>query len=174
MARHLGGIGMNNTFIRAQIPPELIQEWLQYVRDFDTKHPGCHFEVCADMPDMPIRQMVDILKVNPELKFVDVFERQGVTPVTQLKQTDLEEIWTNYERWEKEGQPPYGQYATNAKGQYYYDHYHDHISPAEGKKNTYEFSIQVYDSPEGDTWIVGEFVRENGKIQIIEQHAEER
>ncbi len=35
-------------FIRATIPPELQQKWLQHVRDFDAANPGCHFEVMVD------------------------------------------------------------------------------------------------------------------------------
>ena len=40
--------------------------------------------------------------------------------------------------------------------QYYYDPYHGHIEYDKGT-NTYVFSIQTYDSPEGDTWLHGEF-----------------
>jgi hypothetical protein len=32
-------------FTVAHLPPELRQVWLQHLRDFDTAHPGCHFEV---------------------------------------------------------------------------------------------------------------------------------
>lgn len=91
-----------------------------------------------------------------------------------ITEADLEEIWPRYERWEKEGRPAYSQYAVNAKGQFYYDHYLHNVRPVEGKIDTYTFEIQVYDSPEGDTWIVGEFVCEDGKIRIIGQCKDER
>ena len=35
-------------FTVAEIPDELAQDWLQHLRDFDTAHPGCHFQVVAD------------------------------------------------------------------------------------------------------------------------------
>jgi len=62
-------------FIRAHIPPELQQKWLQHVRDFDVANPGCHFEVMADAPDEPISEMLERLQVEPKLTFTKIFER---------------------------------------------------------------------------------------------------
>jgi len=43
----------------AHIPDGLEHEWLQYLRDFDLAHQGCHFEVLADTP----QSVDDIVKV---------------------------------------------------------------------------------------------------------------
>ena len=62
-------------FTVASVPPELEQAWLQHLRDFDTAHPGCHFEVGIDGPEMTITEMVDRLQVDPALSFVEIFDR---------------------------------------------------------------------------------------------------
>lgn len=59
----------------ATVPDELAQAWLQHLRDFDTAHPGCHFEVAADAPNMSLVQMVETVRVNPSLKFLSMFRR---------------------------------------------------------------------------------------------------
>jgi hypothetical protein len=63
-------------FTISHVPEELLQAWLQHLRDFDTAHPGCHFEVAIDAPDMPIEGIVELLKINPALDFQAVFERK--------------------------------------------------------------------------------------------------
>jgi hypothetical protein len=67
---------MVKLFTVATVPPELAQAWLQHLRDFDTAHPGCHFEVMADLPDKPLMEIVDMLRVNPSLDFTTVFSRK--------------------------------------------------------------------------------------------------
>lgn len=63
-------------FTRAHVPPELVQPWLQHLRDFDTAHPGCHFEVMIDgSPDTPLSEILARLRITPGLSFTDVFER---------------------------------------------------------------------------------------------------
>jgi hypothetical protein len=59
----------------ANVPDALAQPWLQHVRDFDVAHPGCHFEVMADALDMTLAQAVELLRVNPDLTFQQIFER---------------------------------------------------------------------------------------------------
>jgi hypothetical protein len=61
-------------FTIAHVPEGLEHEWLQHLRDFDTAHPGCHFEVCADTPDMPMAKVIEILQINPGLSFAEIFE----------------------------------------------------------------------------------------------------
>jgi hypothetical protein len=63
-------------FTVAHVPPELQQAWLQHLRDFDIAHPGCHFEVCMDAPDMLLSEMVARLQVEPKLTFTKIFERE--------------------------------------------------------------------------------------------------
>jgi hypothetical protein len=62
-------------FTVAHVPEELQQAWLQHLRDFDTAHPGCHFEVGVDGPDMPLADMVRLVQVEPGLTFTQIFER---------------------------------------------------------------------------------------------------
>lgn len=65
-------------FTLAEVPPELTQKWLQHLRDFDTAHPGCHFQVMADStPDMTLAEMVEKLVLDPELTFTKIFGRGG-------------------------------------------------------------------------------------------------
>jgi hypothetical protein len=63
-------------FTIAQVPDELQQAWLQHLRDFDTAHPGCHFEVLFDAPDQSLGEMVEALRVNPALTFQQVIKRE--------------------------------------------------------------------------------------------------
>ena len=69
-----------------------------------------------------------------------------------------------YQRWCAEGQIPYyhGNNATKDNRQYYYDTYHDHIEYLPDE-DCYYYRIQIYDSPEGDTWI-------KGKVKIINKY----
>lgn len=63
-------------FTIAHVPDDLQQEWLQHLRDFDAAHPGCHFEIAIDAPpDMSVAQMVEVLRVEPELTFQQIFTR---------------------------------------------------------------------------------------------------
>ena len=62
-------------FIIAHIPAALERELLQHVRDFDTAHPGCHFEIGVDGPERSIVEMVEALRVDPALTFTKIFER---------------------------------------------------------------------------------------------------
>lgn len=59
-------------FIHAEMPDELAQAWLQHLRDFDTAHPGCQFKLLASAPGMSMAQMLEALKVNPELPFSEL------------------------------------------------------------------------------------------------------
>lgn len=62
-------------FTIAHVPDDLKQEWLQHLREFDATHPGCHFEVGIDAPDMPMAKIIEMLQINPGLDFQAVFER---------------------------------------------------------------------------------------------------
>lgn len=64
-------------FTIANVPEDLAQEWLQYLRAFDIAHPGCHFEVMADTPELTLAQAVELVRVNPELTFTQIFERKA-------------------------------------------------------------------------------------------------
>lgn len=62
-------------FTVAHIPVELEQPWLQHLRDFDTAHPGCHFEVGIDGPEESITEMIERIRVTPKLNFTKIFSR---------------------------------------------------------------------------------------------------
>jgi hypothetical protein len=58
------------------VPDDLMKEWLQHLRDFDAKHPQCHFQIMVDAPDIPMDKMIDLVKVDPALDFTTIIERQ--------------------------------------------------------------------------------------------------
>jgi hypothetical protein len=62
-------------FLTAHLPAELTKAFMQHVRDFDTAHPGCHFEIGADAPEMPLADMIEALRLDPKLSFTEIFER---------------------------------------------------------------------------------------------------
>lgn len=66
--------------------------------------------------------------------------------------SELHESLLNYWRWVTEGKVKYG----GPNGQYFYDSYHNNIS-WNSEEKVYTFSIQVSDSPDGDTWVEGSF-----------------
>jgi hypothetical protein len=59
----------------AHVPDDLGNAWLQYLRDFDLAHPGCHFEVITDAPDMSLGEVVAVLKVAPEIPIREIWKR---------------------------------------------------------------------------------------------------
>src|SRR5215831_6842276 len=65
-------------FVIADLPQDIAQEFMQYIRDFDTTHKDCHFEIGADAPDASVPEITEILKLNPELKFQDFFLKPKV------------------------------------------------------------------------------------------------
>ena len=79
----------------------------------------------------------------------------------------------DYRRWVREGRKPHG-YKDGE--QTYYDGYHDGIFPVEGKTDEFEFSVQTYDSPEGDSWWFGTFhVLPGGvDVELLESKSERR
>ena len=63
-------------FTVAHMPDDLQQAWLQHLRDFDTAHPGCHFEVGMEGgPDISVEEMIRRLRVEPALTFTAIFDK---------------------------------------------------------------------------------------------------
>lgn len=62
-------------FVAANVPPELQKEFMQHVRNFDTAHPGCHFKIAVNAPDMPLSAMIETLRLDPELASLKIFPR---------------------------------------------------------------------------------------------------
>jgi hypothetical protein len=67
-------------FTVAHVPPDLAQSWLQHLRDFDTAHPACRFEVMTDAPNVPLAEIMEMVKVEPALTFTDIFDRMKPAP----------------------------------------------------------------------------------------------
>lgn len=65
-----------------------------------------------------------------------------------------------YWRWVAEGKVEYG-----PGRQYYYDPYHNGITY--NGKDGYSYSIQISDSPEGDTWLKGTFMVRGMVIESV-------
>jgi hypothetical protein len=63
------------TFVRAHIPADLLRAFVQHIRDFDVAHAGCHFEIAADVPDVPIAEVIEMMRVDPALTFTKVYQR---------------------------------------------------------------------------------------------------
>jgi hypothetical protein len=61
---------------RSTVPPQLIQLWLQHLRDFDTAHPGCHFEIMLEDSGITLTEVLQKLLVTPGLTFSEVVLRK--------------------------------------------------------------------------------------------------
>lgn len=70
-------------FTIAHVPDELANDWLQHLRDFDSAHEGCHFEVAADAPDMSLPEMVEAIRVEPGLSFTELLAH-GPRPMRMI------------------------------------------------------------------------------------------
>lgn len=62
-------------FTIAHVPPGLERAWIQHLRDFDTAHPGCHFEVISDVPNAPMQKMIDMMLIHPELPILQIYQK---------------------------------------------------------------------------------------------------
>ena len=62
-------------FTVAHVPDELQQPWLQHLRDFDSAHPGCHFEVGIDGPEESSADMIKRIQVELGLTFTTILAR---------------------------------------------------------------------------------------------------
>lgn len=66
-------------FTTAHVPDDLAKAWLQHLRDFDTAHPGCHFQVSIDAPDIAMSEAVKMMDINPGFDFLAQIERNKPT-----------------------------------------------------------------------------------------------
>ena len=53
----------------ANLPDDDARAWLQYVRDFDVAHPGCHFKIDVDAPNMSTADALAAVQIEPPLDF---------------------------------------------------------------------------------------------------------
>jgi len=73
---------MTKVFTIAHMSQKLAQAWLQHLRDFDTAHPGCHFEVAAEAPNATLAEVVRALTIEPSLTVTAIFERAQAQAAT--------------------------------------------------------------------------------------------
>jgi len=72
---------MIKVFTIAHLPQELTQAWLQHLRNFDTAHPGCHFEVVAVDPSRDIEDAARALsEIDPPFPFHAIFTQKKGAP----------------------------------------------------------------------------------------------
>jgi hypothetical protein len=67
-------------FTCAHVPEALVQAWLQHLRDFDSLHPDCHFEVWTETPDVSIADALRMVRIEPGLTFTKIFDRARRKP----------------------------------------------------------------------------------------------
>jgi hypothetical protein len=59
----------------ANVPDDLVKEWLQHLRDFDIAHPGCHFKIIGDT-DASLADIKGIVKgISPSFDFQAIFKK---------------------------------------------------------------------------------------------------
>jgi hypothetical protein len=70
---------VTKVFTIATMSQDLAQKWLQHLRDFDTAHPGCHFEVAADFTadGASLADMVRALQIDPALTVTEWWRRSA-------------------------------------------------------------------------------------------------
>ena len=54
-------------YVKATVPDDLAQGWLQHLRDFDTAHPGCHFEVVVESETKSVGDVMRTIDIHPAL-----------------------------------------------------------------------------------------------------------
>lgn len=60
----------------AHVPEGTEQQFLQYIRDYDTAHPDCHFEMIVDRPHLRFAEMIEMLRLNPKLDIMKIMKRE--------------------------------------------------------------------------------------------------
>ena len=60
----------------SHVPDELVEAWLQHLRDFDAAHDGCHFEVKATTELSTEDMMKAVGSVSPEFDFMMKLDRK--------------------------------------------------------------------------------------------------
>ena len=61
--------------ITATVPDAAVRALMQAIRDFDSAHPDCHFQIAANAPEMTTEEMCAALDVTPPFPFRDVLAR---------------------------------------------------------------------------------------------------
>lgn len=78
-SRHRKRGGVAKIYTVAEVPSELVQAWLQHLRDFDATHAGCcHFQVAANLPDeATVEDMIEVLqRIEPPLPVIRHYKRR--------------------------------------------------------------------------------------------------
>jgi len=74
---------MSKVRVTAKLPARLHQEFLQHIRNFDIAHPGCHFEVGIDPPQMTLAKALELQEKieRGQLKFSAIMKKSKVRSV---------------------------------------------------------------------------------------------
>jgi hypothetical protein len=63
--------------IVAELPDDLIQEFIQYVRDYDSSHPECHFQMMVKADEKTVEEMEAIFSaIRPPFDFREKIRKQ--------------------------------------------------------------------------------------------------
>jgi hypothetical protein len=68
---------MRKIFTIAEVPDDLDAAWLQHLRDFDTAHPDCHFQVISESDaDSTMDELqAKFASISPSFPFQRIFKR---------------------------------------------------------------------------------------------------
>ena len=103
------------------------------------------------------------LQVHVTLHENDTFSLSHIPD--EDKMNDLIHVLHRFWQWKAEGE------KKHQEEQYYYNPHRDSIE-YDRESGVYRFSIQLYDSPDGDTWWRGSFTVKGSTIQILDNHAD--
>ena len=62
-----------NLTITAELPAELAKAFLQHLRDFDVRHPGCQFELAGVAADSQLVDIVEAMNIDPPLAATAIY-----------------------------------------------------------------------------------------------------
>ena len=91
--------------------------------------------------------------------------------VNESQRQELAALYRKYAAWVRDGKKPYG-YGEGKQNKY--DNYHDCIYEIGEETDRFRFSIQTFDSPEGDWWWEGEFKFDNGMLVVLKSESVKR
>lgn len=62
--------------VRATVPQELANLYIQHLRDFDKRHAGCHLEIMLEDSGITLTEALELILRQPGLTFQEVILRK--------------------------------------------------------------------------------------------------
>jgi hypothetical protein len=63
--------------IDGDLPLELVEHFLQHIRDFDVAHEGCHFQIFFSSPDVSLEECQAIFRrIDPPFPYITSMLKQ--------------------------------------------------------------------------------------------------